>query len=369
MEVVIGSSLLRAEVFAAIDVQGREHLVIVVKASWSIPLPGQRPKPLEPPALVFSDEHYGEPGMSAVRYPSDMVRFKPACDLLFDACAHAPEGKPVTALGVQVQVGSWTKQLKVMGPRHWRRVAFEHVPSRPEPFLSMPLHLGMAFGGSNAYEDAAGEDAIEVYEPNPVGMGWVGSQRIAQAKGRPLPCVEAFDEPVIRPDGKVRPMALSAIAVHAPERQRYAGTYDEAWRHDVFPFLPEDFDERYHHSAPPDQRIAYPQGGEEVQLIHMLADQPHARFKLPALNALQMRVLRKDYSVEQPTVHADTLFFETEARRFSVVWRASVPIRRRIQEFNTVAVGPLDEQWWRARSLGLDESGCAGCGPTARVLP
>lgn len=58
---------------------------------------------------------------------------------------------------------------------------------------------------------------------------------------------------------------------------------------------------------------------------------------------------------------ADTLFFETQANRFSVVWRASVPIRRRIQEFHTITIGPVNEQWWARRQVGVDAS-CAGCG-------
>lgn len=361
MEVVVGSQLLRSEVFPAIDVRGQEHLVVVTKGTWTLPGPGQRPKPIAAAPLVYADEHYGDPGVSAVRRAADLARFKPQCDILFDACAHSPDGQAVTALAVQAEVGPWKKQIKVWGQRTWKRALLSHEPSEPKPFASMPLHLGLAFGATRSYAKN-GDNLIEAYDPNPIGTGWAGPHTLGQVAGQPMPCLEDFNDPIRHPDGEYRPIGLNAISANVPERSQYAGTYDETWRRDVFPFLPEDFDERFFQCAPLDQRVDYLQGGEDVQLIHMLPGQPHVKFKLPALNDLQVRVLRKDYSIEVPPAHADTLFFETEARRFSVVWRASVPIRRRIQEFDTIAVGPVDEQWWRARSLGLDEHGCAGCG-------
>ena len=57
----------------------------------------------------------------------------------------------------------------------------------------------------------------------------------------------------------------------------------------------------------------------------------------------------------------DTLFFEPDAERLSVVWRASTPLRRRLQEIDTITVGPVDPAWWEARSLGLSGGGCFGC--------
>ena len=360
MEVVVGSTLLRASVFPATDVRGQDHLVIAVKGAWSLPKARQRPRPIEPTPLLSADVYYGEPGLSAMRCSHDLARFKPACDILFDACAHAPEGRAVRALGVRAQVGGWSKQLKVVGARIWKKALMGYDTSAPQAFTSMPLHYGFAFGGDRVYRGAQDQMLTEVYASNPVGIGWGGSHTLAQVADQPAPCLEDLSDAVTRPDGKHKAMALNPIGAHWPERQRFGGTYDAQWRAHVFPFLPEDFDERFHQAAPADQQVPFLQGGEAVQLANLVQGEPQVQFHLPALNKLQVRVLRKDYSIEVPAMNADTLFFETEAKRFSVVWRASVPIRRRIQEFDTIAVGPVDEQWWAARSLGLAD-GCGGC--------
>ncbi len=37
-----------------------------------------------------------------------------------------------------------------------------------------------------------------------------------------------------------------------PSRIKFAGTYDDKWKDERFPFLPQDFDEQYFLSAPVD---------------------------------------------------------------------------------------------------------------------
>ncbi|NHZ67000.1 DUF2169 domain-containing protein, partial [Massilia genomosp. 1] len=119
--------------------------------------------------------------------------------------------------------------------------------------------------------------------------------------------------------------------------------------------------------APEDQQMAYPIGGEQIVLRNMMPDRSDVRFKLPRLDNVKVRILRNDYSTEEPIVVADTLYFEPDERRFSVVWRASVPVKRRLQEFDTIAIGAVSAQWWHDKSLGL--ANCAGCnGPDNTLI-
>lgn len=363
MDFILGSKNLIADYTCSIDTTGREHLVVIAKGTWQIPLPGERPRPLPPVPLEDADVYVGEPGESAMLYGSDMVRFKPRCDVLFNANAHVPDGQPAKELNVVWQVGELRKGVRVHGPRIWRKRLGMVFLSEAEYFKQMPLHFGKAFGGTRTYEKGWGENAIlltEAQPANPDGIGWFGSRTDNDVDGQPAPSLEALDDPIRKPNGKQKPIAFSAIARHWHPRPSFAGTYDEQWQKNVFPFIPEDFDEQFNQCAPDDQQMPYPKGGEQIILRNMMAGRPDVRFKLPKLDNVMIRILRSDYSNEEFLAVADTIYFEPEAKRFSVVWRASVPVKRRLHEFSALVVGPISAQVWRQKSLGLD--GCAGCG-------
>lgn len=360
MQIHLGSKHLAADVAVALDAHGQQHLVVAAKATWSLPLPGQRPRPLAPQPLVLADEYHGEPGQSPMRYGADMARFKARCDVLFDACAHSPDGRSVTELLAGFELGEQRKFVRVLGARRWRKQLVGWGLSDPQPFTTVPLHHGLALGGTRVHSQD-GQPCIEAHLHNPAGRGWGGEYTLDQLNDQPAPQLEHPDRPVTRPDAPSLPQALSAIGRHWLPRRQFAGTYDDAWRRDVFPLLPSDFDEQFHQCAPADQQVPYPQGGDAVRLLNLLPGQADLRFKLPRFKPL-VRVLRTDYSQEAPTAVLDTLYFETERQRFSGVWRASVPIRRSLQEIADVAVGPVDPLWWRDRTLGRKGVGCRSCG-------
>ncbi|MEY4564882.1 MAG: hypothetical protein RLZZ618_4159 [Pseudomonadota bacterium] len=356
------------DVTTVMDQTGREHLVVITKAAWLVPEAGTRARPVTPSPIETGDVYAGEPGLSAMLYGSDYLRFKSRCDILFNASAYGPNGEPVTETTASWQVGPLKKAVRVVGHRSWKRTLGFAGLTDPQPFDRMPLHYGLAFGGTRTYEEGRGDNRqvfTEALLTNPAGRGWAGSKTLDGIEGMPAPCLEPLNERVRRPDAKVAPVAFSAIGRHWLPRRDHAGTYDDHWRKQVFPFMPEDFDEQFNQCAPLDQQMTYPRGGEAVVLRNMLPGRPEVQFQLPRMNHVKVRVLRKDLSTEEPAVNADTLYFELDAEdgpRFSVIWRASVPIQRRIHEFGTVAVGPVNSQWWREKVLGLGEGGCSGCG-------
>ncbi len=348
MQIVSASRWVVTRSTVSMDSAGRESLVVVSKATWQIPLAGQRPRPLPAQPLSLTDQYFGEPGMSPMRYGDDFSRFKPRCDVIFDARAHSPDGRPFQRLEVGWQVGGLRKALMAHGPRQWRLQRRRAVATAPAPVLSVPLHYGHAWGGGP-------------HRLNPVGCGWFEQSRRSFAEGQALPDLERGEQLVDAPESEVTPIAFSAVPRNSLWRRCFAGTYDAAWRRDQFPLVPEDFDERFHQCAPEDQQMDYPQGGEEVILRHMMEGRPAVRFWLPRLDLHKVHVLRRDYSVESPKAVVDTLFFEPDASRFSAVWRASVPIRRRVHEFDTIAVGQVDPAWW----LDLMAGRCIRCAEVA----
>jgi hypothetical protein len=375
MQLEVGSRHLNAEVTVALDARGREHLVVITKATWSVPLPGERPRPLAPQPVVATDEYFGAPGESAMRYGADLARFKPHCDVLFDASAYSPDAQPVTRLIAGWQVGELRKRVQVVGPRIW---GAGWAPSAPRPFHRVPLRYDLAFGGMRWQGHA--QQQADILETNPVGLGFASAATLVQMSGQPLPQLEAVDDPVQRPDRPHRPQAFGPIGRHWMPRRQHGGTYDEYWQQEVFPFLPDDFDERFHQTAPLDQQMPYPKGGESVTLTSLLPHQhgdAERRFFLPKLDQPAVRILRTDYSQERLQPVVDTLFFETDAvidaetgrqGRFSAVWRASTPIRRRIQEFDVITVGPVNESWWTAKASGRADASCIGCGGSSAGL-
>ncbi|NHZ93414.1 DUF2169 domain-containing protein [Massilia sp. CCM 8733] len=368
MDIIVGSKHLAVDISSAVDVSGREHLVIVAKGTWKIPAAGERPRPIEPQPFEHADVYVGEPGLSAMLYGSDLARFKPRCDVLFNASAHA-NGKPVQSMEVVWQVGPLRKGLRVHGSRNWRKRLGIVSLTDAEPFSQMPLHFGNAFGGMRTYKKGWGETAttlVEAHPENPDGIGWFGSRSNDEIDGQPAPMLESLDDAVRKPNGNQRPIAFSAIARHWHPRPKYGGTYDDKWQREIFPFLPEDFDEQFNQCAPEDQQMPYPKGGEQIILRNMMAGRSDVRFRLPKCDNVIVRILRSDYSSEECLAVPDTIYFEPNEERFSVVWRLSTPVKRRLNEFHTIAVGPVSEQLWRERSLGL--GGCMGCKPTNAAI-
>ncbi len=350
MEIALGAKYLLAEVTGAVDKTGKEHLLIVVKGSWSF-ASGRVARPCHAMALQYDDLFVGAAGLSAPLYESDFVLKKLRCDVLFNARAHAPNGEAVTELAAGFSIGSTQKMLRVVGSRVWQN----GKPGAPQPFLDMPLHYGLAFGGEREIEPE--QKIRECYESNPVGRGFSSDGQALEGKW--LPNLEAVDQRIDCSNLAWQAVALSAVARSWPPRRQYSGTYDANWKRNIFPFLPEDFDERFNQCAPEDQQIDFPQGGEEVVLINMMRGRPEARFQLPRLNKLPIKVLMSNFSVAEPQAVVDTLYIEPDRARITAVWRASVPIARRMQDVKTIAIGGICQSWWEAKIVGAD--GCMNC--------
>lgn len=359
MEIVNAAKHTVADINVALDNEGREHLVLAIKATYRIPANDKKPRPLIPAQpLLTADSYVGDPGTTAPLAEHDFCLRKQKCDVVFNASAHAPDGRPVKTLTVAAKVGSMAKQLRVCGSRNWLPAVLGWQASEMQPFTSMPLHYGNAFGGMHFWQHD-GQTQIEMYMDNGVGTGYASKAPVNLVAGLPLPSLLVPGDEVRKPDDGVRPVAFSALPRNHPQRRRYAGTYDDNWRQNDFPLLPRDFDIRYHQSVPEDQQIDFPRGGEEVMLQHMMPGRPAVRFRLPRLDNMPVQVLTVDYQVIKPDVVVDTLYFEPDEGRFSVVWRVTLPIKRKLKEFDTISIGPVCKEWWAKKTMGL--AGCGSC--------
>ncbi len=328
---------------------GRELLVVVVKGTFLIPKTGEEAKlaPEQIP-LVMADTFTGEPGLSATIYESEYAPTKPRCDVLLLGSAYAPRGKPTERVSVSLRVGSMLKKFDVVGNRVWKNSALGLTPSRPQPFTVMPISYDNAYGGfDNLNPDPAKHQA---YFSNTVGKGYFPSAKADMIEGKPLPNSEEPGNPVTKTVGSYRPMAFGPIGRGWQPRLQYAGTYDQNWIDNVFPFLPADFDERYYQSVPPDQQTDYLKGDELVELVN-LSPRGRESFKIPKIE-VSIRFYLKNNAHEEFQAVADALVIEPDFTRFSVLWRASRPLRRNIFEVAQIVVGRMPRGWYRARELG-----------------
>ena len=328
---------------------GRELLVVVVKGTFVIPKGGEEPRLAEEQfQIVEADTFTGEPGLSAPIYESDYSPVKPRCDVVLLGSAYSDNGRFAERVSVSLSVGQMRKAFDVVGNRVWNSSMLGSIPTWPEPFDVIPISYDKAFGGlDNLNQDPSKHEA---YLSNPIGQGFYPKSKYDLIGGKPLPNTEEPGNPVEDPKGSYKPMGFGPIGRSWQPRPGYAGTYDQKWIDEVFPFLPADFDERYYQCAPPDQQIDYLRGGEEV-MLNNLTPEGRVSFQLPALE-VPVAFFLKNHQQQEVNAVADTLIIEPDRRRFMIVWRASLPLRKNMFEVAQVVAGRMPRGWYRARELG-----------------
>lgn len=344
---LINATRMVAGYTMGIEPSGRELLVVVVKGTFHLPRTPDEPLRLadEQLPLVMADTFTGEPGLSAPVYEVDFAPRKKRCDILLIGSAYAPDGRPATRVPVGLRVNGITKSFTVVGNRHWRAGVSGVTSSDPEPFTVMPISYDTAFGGvDNRHEDQAKHAA---FMRNPVGKGFHKHLRSDWVDGAPLPNSEELNQPVMQPQGTYAPMSLGPIGRGWEPRYRYAGTYDQKWLDEHFPFLPSDFDEQYYQAAPLDQQLPKPAGEQTVTLVNLTPD-GRREFVLPHFEA-PIHVFTRNEERHDLAAQADTVLIEPDEERIAMTWRVAYPLRKNVFEVAQVLLGRKGRGWWQQR--------------------
>lgn len=329
-----------------LEPSGRELLVVVIKGTFVLPKPEEAVRLHEEQLpLVMADTFTGEPGFSAPVHEVDFAPRKQACDVLLVGSAYAPDGRPTSRTDVILRVGPMMKRFDVVGDRVWQAGPTGIHASDPQPFLQKLISYDVAFGGV----DQESEDPAEhgAYMPNPVGRGYRRHTKHEWVDGRPLPNTEVLRQPVQSPTEAYQPMAFGPVGRGWEPRYMLAGTYDQPWLDDVFPFLPKDFDERYFQAAPLDQQIPFSKEPIDVAMRHLTPDGLR-HFVLPHFEA-PVHIFPKKGEREDYTATLDTIVFEPDQERFTMTWRVTRPLKRNMFEIAQVLVGKKGREWWQQR--------------------
>lgn len=334
-----------------VDKDAREHLVVCIKGTFQLPKNGNAPILAEEQVpLVEADTFTGEPGLSAPVYESDFALNKPRCDILLNGCAYAPGGKPDTKVPVTLRFGQMEKSFNVIGDRVWESSLLGTKASWVKPFVRMPITYDRAFGGVD--DSPKDPNKVRAIMENPVGIGFNHYLSSEAVDGRPMPNTEELKHRITAPDKKYRPMSYGPIGRGWQPRASMSGTYDQNWIDNIFPFLPTDFDNAYFQSAPLDQQVPYPQGGESVMLTN-LSPEGRVAFTFPRINLLVWFFLRNGEEIEERAV-VDTVILEPDLERFTVTCRACAPLKKNMLEMQLVVVGhnPADKYNIKSDSKG-----------------
>ncbi len=308
--------------FESLDLDDNPFQVIVLRGTFNIiPDAPLKPDP-DQKRVVTADEFYGEPTTSSMRFENDLAPFKPRSDIVINAIAHAPGGKPSRQWDVAVQVGKLQKRLTVTGPRYWKHHAISGWElAKPESCTQTLIRYEHAFGGGWLHKDKSG-----VYEKNPVGSGFVNKRFADKKKLIPAPRIMSPADPAPKLGGTYKPQGFSAIGKSWLPRRKYGGTYDERWLKERSPKLPKDFDFLYYNCAHPDLIYdGYLRGDEVVVLKNLHKRRPFLQFYLPNF---QVSAAITDHDAYRYAAlgNLDTLYLDVEESQAFLVWRITLPI-------------------------------------------
>jgi hypothetical protein len=310
----------------AIDERGGGYAFVVLKGTYALE-PGRAPRlaeeqlPLQP-----ADAAWGEPGRSSIRYACDLLPPKPGTDVVLVGSAHARSA--VSELDVTLRAGALQKTVRVIGDRVFYRRLGSFAISDAAPFTSMPLVYERAFGGADG----------DAHEPrNHVGVGFVAPSGGADLEGRRLPNLEDPAALLRAPGDRPPPAGFGFVSPSWMPRLAYAGTFDERWRREQCPLLPEDFDRRFYHAAHPDLCAARPfVGGEAIAATHALPGGRKLELQLPAPSlALTSRFKRRRL---ENRFALGTVLIDTDRLLLLLTWTAVIPCGRELLMIDSVKI-------------------------------
>jgi len=326
----------------SMDRSGAELLLVVLSARHRLPPAGRSAlggaSPCEDQGEVrLTDEYWGDPATSSLRYEGQTAYTKPGTDIHLLGHAWAPGGRRTPQASLGLAVGSSQCLAVVFGERYWTEGLGGLRPSAPKPFERLPIIYERCFGGPSG---PASSRIMEASERNPVGAGLVHSSR--EALGRPLPNFEDPRALVHGPGDLPRPVGFGPLGRHWRPRRDFAGTYDEAWVRTRAPVWPADFDERFFCAAPPSLCASPPLGGGETVSIVGAHPDGAIAFVVPTLRSRVTLVLAG--TRRSVPMAFDTLTIEPDDGVCTMTLRAALPVGKALARLESITVRLL-EPW------------------------
>ena len=300
----------------------KEIGVVVVKAKFQRSANGQfRAVAADP--LVLEDVFEGDAGSTVLVHEQEIAPGKTGTDLVIDAVARSPGGRPLRDWAVRVDIeGRLSYGFHVRGPSWWQRVANRWLLTDPEPVVGVPISYAAAFGGGSP--DDAGKPVF--YEANPAGRGFATPARLSHGEPFPAPQIGSLAE-FLAMDARAQMTVhgFGPVAKAWLPRRRLAGTFDETWRRERHPRMPRDYSLQFWNCAPHPLQLSPALRGNEDIFVQGISARPEPTWiRLPGVGM----VLSVDGSQGPPltldTVRIDVRSDLPEQHSLSLIWRGLV---------------------------------------------
>lgn len=230
---------------------------------------------------------------------------KPKAEWLVSGKYYHPNNSADIAGQAKVTFAKLNKSLNIFGDREW----FSGIPSKPLPFLSLPIEYQYAFGS-------------DAYPSNPLGKGF---------KQNTLANIELANTTVTDNNKPYLPAGFGPLDPSWPQRVRFQGTYDQTYLEKYFPGYPADMDWKLFMSSPEDQWFdGFLNGDEEYILENLHPEHPVLKGKLPGLfpRCFIKDTAEKntDLQFKEVELHLDTAWFFPDKDIIQLTWRGGMPV-------------------------------------------
>ncbi len=298
------------------------QLTVVFKSTFQFDQNGKL-EPLPDEVLIEADQHTGDPEKTGLLEASEIAPFKQGSEFYLYGTAR-PERDKMTAMEVGVGIyfnekSQWKKVLRVFGERKWAKTMVNYIHDEPGHVEEIPLSYEYAFGGANPNDDD------DVYEANPIGIGYNSDQR--HLLSDQLPRIELGPNFMMTPMQKLTPAGFAPLPVFWEPRASDTGAPSEdPMENGGCPYT-KDAKACLHNVASIDQRFSKPfTGGEVLHLRGLLAEVSHKKtvqVVLPELHPQLYTIIHDEANTLSPI--CDTVVVDTDKKTLSMIYRIGIP--------------------------------------------
>ena len=334
---------------------GNPYYIVILKQSFSLREDGTIKPLIKPIDIRLSDVVKHDSRWNSVKYPSDLIPYKPNAEIIVVGSAQQPTPKTEWLCDVRLDglrenrwdttYQSWHKSLVVSGERFWEGHGSRWQLTKPSHTRKVELGYENAYGG---HFKLVKPDSPEIptldYSPNPSGTGWLPSHKdlaaltleqytIAQnhlaglerIRVPQLIAISDTQQPQL-PQSPYQPIPVAGFGSYAnfwqPRMQYLSDKLD--WSEEATGGgYPVDFDMRHWQQTSQDQWLPFhPIGGERLTLTGFFPEGKQS-YTLPTSLAYLI-VDDSEQLAMNLDMDIDTLVIDTDKRTLEIVWRRIV---------------------------------------------